>query len=293
MIPLAISRRFPFSQLKPETINLLLYGTQDIEYDVTPPNEGSFSSRSFTTKFEGIIPNLERRYAETESDFVRRKIADFMVEKVCPECKGSRLRPIVNHIKIQNYSIIDVSTFSVKQSLEFYQNLKLDKTQEKIAKMILNEVVARLEFLNNVGLSYLTLNRAANTLSGGEAQRIRLATQIGSKLSGVLYVLDEPSIGLHQNDNNKLITTLKELRDLGNTVIVVEHDSDTMLAADHIIDIGPGAGKHGGEVIFEGTPKEILADPHSTTGQYLAGKRNVGSSHFRYCKYKLIIFRCS
>lgn len=274
------STKVSINRLKPEIIQLILYGTDDVEYEIDT-SSSSYNSNTFVTKFEGVIPNLERRYAESDSDFIRRKIAEYMIEKRCPACKGSRLRPLVNHIKLNDKSIIDVSKFSVKESIEFYDSLRLDESQKQIAKMILLEIQSRLRFLADVGLNYLTLDRPANTLSGGEAQRIRLATQIGSKLSGVLYVLDEPSIGLHQNDNEKLINTLKELRDLGNTVIVVEHDSDTMLNADYIIDIGPFAGEHGGQVIFKGTPEEILKDDKSTTGQYLSGKKSLPYSKNR------------
>ena len=199
----------------------------------------------------------------------------------CPSCNGQRLKPEVLAIKVQDYSIMDITSMSVLDASELFQNIKLKPSDQKIADQILKEVIERLQFLQDVGLSYLTLNRTANTLSGGEAQRIRLATQIGSKLSGVIYVLDEPSIGLHQNDNDKLIKTLLNLRDLGNTVIVVEHDSDTMRAADYIIDIGPGAGKHGGEVIAAGTPKELMADPNSITGKYLSGEIDIPYSKDR------------
>jgi excinuclease ABC subunit A len=207
---------------------------------------------------------------------------------ICPKCQGNRLKPEVLAIKINNMSIIDATRISVKNATEFFNQLNLTKYQQEIARMIIKEIQSRLQFLDNVGLNYLTLDRAANTLSGGEAQRIRLATQIGSKLSGVIYVLDEPSIGLHQNDNAKLITTLISLRDLGNTVIVVEHDVDTMLASDYILDIGPGAGKNGGKVLAAGTPQEVMKNPNSLTGKYLAGveeisvpkKRRPGNGQF-------------
>ncbi|MFH1218443.1 MAG: excinuclease ABC subunit UvrA, partial [Candidatus Peregrinibacteria bacterium] len=221
------------------------------------------------------IPNLERRYLETDSDYVRKKIEGYMRILKCPVCEGNRLKPEILAVKIDNLSIIDITKFSVEKAITFFETLKLSKMQEEIAKQIFHEIKNRLNFLKNVGLSYLTLDRTANTLSGGEAQRIRLATQIGSRLSGVIYVLDEPSIGLHQNDNDKLIKTLLDLRDIGNTVIVVEHDIDTMLAADYLIDIGPGAGKHGGEVVAAGTPKEIIQNEKSVTGLYLAKKLKI------------------
>lgn len=264
-----------FQRLSPEQKNLLFYGTEDIEYNLKVPSSSKISGAVYRTKFEGVIPNLIRRHAESDSETAKKRFEDYMNEQICPLCKGNRLRQEILCVLVGDKNIIDVTHFSVERALDFFTNLKLDKTQAVIAKMILKEICDRLKFLMDVGLSYLTLSRSANTLSGGEAQRIRLATQIGSKLSGVLYVLDEPSIGLHQNDNDKLIKTLIELRDLGNTVIVVEHDADTMLAADYIIDIGPGAGKHGGEVIFQGTPKELLDSDNTDTGAYLSGKKNM------------------
>lgn len=267
----------PVEKLSEETIEIILYGTGDKKYKVSidRSEDGSAFSGEYKTTFEGVIPNLERRYRETDSDYIRRKIEQFMRILECPDCHGNRLRAEALSVLIGDKSIIDVTRMSVKEAIDFFQNLKFTKMEEKIAKQILKEIESRLSFLENVGLSYLTLNRSANTLSGGEAQRIRLATQIGSRLSGVLYVLDEPSIGLHQNDNDKLIKTLVSLRDLGNTVIVVEHDVDTMLAADYILDIGPGAGKHGGTVISKGTPDEVMKDPNSVTGQYLSGEKEV------------------
>lgn len=281
----AVSKKQGFSidvsieKMKEEDIEKIMYGTGDELYTVEmSPDSGSGKFEGeYKTKFEGIVPNLERRYLETDSDYVRKKIEDYMRILQCPSCKGKRLKPEMLSITVNDKSIIDLTEFSIEAAHKFFGSLKLTETEAKIAEPILKEVGDRLSFLDNVGISYLTLNRAANTLSGGEAQRIRLATQIGAQLVGVLYVLDEPSIGLHQNDNDKLIKTLHNLRDLGNTVIVVEHDVDTMLAADHIIDIGPGAGKHGGKVTFEGTPKQILADKNSVTGQYLSGKKEVSA----------------
>lgn len=267
----------PVGRLSEEVIETILYGTGDKKYKISinRNEEGAAFSGEYKTTFEGVIPNLERRYRETDSDYIRRKIEQFMRILKCPQCQGERLRAEALAVLVGDKSIIDVTKMSIKEAINFFQNIKFSKMEEKIAKQILKEIGNRLSFLENVGLSYLTINRSANTLSGGEAQRIRLATQIGSRLSGVLYVLDEPSIGLHQNDNYKLIKTLISLRELGNTVIVVEHDIDTMLAADYILDIGPGAGKHGGEVISKGTPAEVMKDPNSVTGQYLSGKKKI------------------
>ena len=198
-----------------------------------------------------------------------------MAEHECPVCKGKRLKPEILAVTIADKSIVDVTTLSIENAVDFFNSLKLSERDETIARQILKEIRSRLSFLNDVGLSYLTLDRSANTLAGGEAQRIRLATQIGSSLMGVLYILDEPSIGLHQRDNDRLIATLERLRDLGNTVIVVEHDEDTMRAADWLIDIGPKAGEHGGEVVAAGTPQEVTEHPHSLTGEYLAGKKEI------------------
>jgi len=268
-------------KLPPEAMKIILYGDSSRKYSVKvnsyEQSENSSITGEYETTFEGVIPNLERRYLETDSDYVRKKIEGFMRILECPSCHGKRLKPEILAIKIGEVSIIDVTEFSVKNAMEFFKNLKLSEMNKEISKQILQEVGNRLNFLDNVGLSYLTLNRTANTLSGGEAQRIRLATQIGSKLSGVIYVLDEPSIGLHQNDNDKLIKTLISLRDLGNTVIVVEHDIDTMLAADYILDVGPGAGKNGGNIIASGTPEEIMQNEKSVTGKYLSGKEEIAT----------------
>lgn len=268
----------PVKNLPKEIMDKVLYGTGDDKYQITLngdyDDEAKFTGE-YSTTFEGVIPNLERRYMETDSDYIRKKIEDFMRILKCPACNGKRLKKEVLAVKIGDRSIIDITEMSIKGIVGFFQDVKLTKTEEEIARLILHEIRNRLQFLTDVGLSYLTLNRSANTLSGGEAQRIRLATQIGSRLSGVIYVLDEPSIGLHQRDNAKLIRTLHSLRDIGNTVIVVEHDIDTMLAADHILDIGPGAGKRGGEIVSEGTPQQIMEDPNSITGQYLSGKKRI------------------
>ncbi|MDX9971233.1 MAG: excinuclease ABC subunit UvrA [Candidatus Gracilibacteria bacterium] len=277
------SMNVPIKKLSKEAMEIVLYGDKENKYTIDigkvsfedEDNDlGSFS-REYETSFEGVIPNLERRYLETDSDYVRKKIEGYMRILICPACDGKRLKPEILAVKVNENSIMDISELSVKKAIDFFQNIKLDKTKAEIAKQIVKEILNRLNFLENVGLSYLTLNRAANTLSGGEAQRIRLATQIGSKLSGVIYVLDEPSIGLHQNDNDKLIKTLVDLRDLGNTVIVVEHDIDTMLASDYLIDIGPGAGKHGGSVVSKGTPAEVIKDRNSITGLYLSGEKEI------------------
>ncbi|MBI4835664.1 MAG: excinuclease ABC subunit UvrA [Candidatus Abawacabacteria bacterium] len=264
----------PYNKLSPEVKQMVLRGTGSEVYSIRGVKEYGFEGNMKVT-YEGVIPNLERRYNETESDYVRREIEKFMQILTCPVCEGKRLKKEVLAVKIAEQSIIDVTQLSVARAVSFFKELNLSAHQQMIASRIIKEINDRLHFLNNVGLNYLTLSRSASTLSGGEAQRIRLATQIGAQLLGVLYVLDEPSIGLHQRDNDRLISTLKSLRDLGNTVIVVEHDMDTMLASDYIVDIGPGAGKHGGKVIAAGTPTEIMHDPKSTTGQYLSGKKKI------------------
>jgi excinuclease ABC subunit A len=225
--------------------------------------------------FEGILPNLERRYRETDSVMVREELSKYLNSQPCPECEGTRLRREARNVKVGDRAIFEVSNLPLKQAGEFFKHLALDGQRQAIADKIVKEIINRLQFLNNVGLDYLSLDRSAETLSGGEAQRIRLASQIGSGLTGVMYVLDEPSIGLHQRDNDRLLATLKHLRDLGNSVIVVEHDTDAILAADHVVDMGPGAGEHGGQVVAEGTPEEIRHAPHSLTGQYLAGHRQI------------------
>lgn len=271
------SMNAPVSKLNKEAMDIVLYGTREKKYTVPIDNqqsEGGFRGDYMTT-FEGVIPNLERRYLETDSEYIRKKIEKYMKILKCPACNGDRLRPEALAVVIGGQSIIEVTQFSAKKIIDFAQKLKLSEMEAIIARLILKEIMNRLNFLDDVGLSYLTLDRTANTLSGGEAQRIRLATQIGSRLSGVVYVLDEPSIGLHQNDNQKLINTLMSLRDLGNTVIVVEHDIDTMLSSDYILDIGPGAGKDGGRVVAAGIPSEIMTNPNSITGQYLSGKKAI------------------
>ena len=272
------SMNIPMKDLTPEALQMVLYGTGDnSKYAVSMggnSGDGPFKGE-YSMSFEGVIPNLERRYLETDSDYIRKKIEKYMQILECPECHGNRLKPEVLAVTINKKSIIHVTQLSVKKATSFFHDMKLSPMEEQIANLILKEINNRLQFMEDVGLSYLTLDRAANTLSGGEAQRIRLATQIGSRLSGVVYVLDEPSIGLHQNDNAKLIKTLMHLRDLGNTVIVVEHDIDTMLASDYILDIGPGAGKDGGRVVAAGTPAEIMKHPNSVTGHYLSGKKEV------------------
>ncbi len=260
----------PTSELTEEQVEKVLYGTGTVTYTV-PLGSG----RTFETTFEGVIPNLERRYKETESDFIRRDIEKFMQERPCHSCHGKRLKPEVLAITISSKSITDISDLSIDDAALFFKDLKLNEVDSKIAYQILKEINARLSFLQDVGLNYLSLARSAVTLSGGEAQRIRLATQIGSGLMGVLYVLDEPSIGLHQRDNDRLINTLKKLRDLGNTVIVVEHDEETIRTADYLLDIGPGAGVHGGKIVAEGSPKEVAKNNISITGQYLSGAKKI------------------
>lgn len=256
-----------------EKLDYLLYGTDEIlEYNYVSKNG---NTRNAKGTYEGIIPTLERRYLETKSGWIRDWLQGFMVETACPVCKGKRLKKSVLSVYINGKNIFDMCDMSIGDLLEFVRKLKLNNEQKEISELILKEIISRLEFLNNVGLSYLTLTRSAGTLSGGEAQRIRLATQIGSRLSGVLYVLDEPSIGLHQKDNEKLINSLKEMRDLGNSLIVVEHDTDTMLAADYLIDIGPGAGVYGGQVMAQGTPEEVMHNPNSLTGKYLSGELKI------------------
>ena len=257
----------PVKDLPQKAIDIVLYGSKEKAIDV----DGS------RTTFEGVVPNLMRRYRETDSDYMRQEIEQYMRLKTCPTCQGRRLRPEVLAVKVAGQSIMDVAEMNVGALLGFFENLdrSLSEKDKKIARQILKEIRARLKFLQNVGLEYLTLNRSASTLSGGEAQRIRLATQIGSGLTGVLYILDEPSIGLHQRDNAKLLETLKNLRDLGNTVIVVEHDEETILSADWVVDIGPGAGKHGGQVVAAATPQELKNNPASLTGRYLAGKEMI------------------
>ena len=234
-----------------------------------------YGKGTFLNKFEGIITNLERRYLQTDSDGVKMEIEKYMTELKCPVCGGARLRPEPLAVKLGGINIAQLSDMPIDRTLEFLDNVKLSEKQRLIADRVLKELRSRLNFLTNVGLSYLTLSRNAGTLSGGEAQRIRLATQIGSGLTGVLYILDEPSIGLHQRDNKKLLATLRELQKLGNTLIIVEHDEDTIRSADYVIDIGPGAGVHGGRIVSAGTPLDIENDAKSITGQYLSGKKSI------------------
>lgn len=264
-----ISLDKPIKDLKKEELDLILYGSKDIlEFNYTSKNGNTRTSKDY---FEGVITNLERRYIETKSGWIRDWIENFMTELPCPTCHGSRLNDSVLSVLINKKNIYELTKMSIKKLRDFLENLTLSKEQEKIAELLLKEILNRLNFLLNVGLEYLTLDRVAGTLSGGEASRIRLATQIGSRLTGVLYVLDEPSIGLHQRDNEKLINSMLEMRDLGNTLIVVEHDTDTMLASDYLVDIGPLAGTHGGCVVACGTPLEVMNNEDSLTGKYLKG----------------------
>jgi excinuclease ABC subunit A len=264
----------PWAKLKKADKEIFLYGTGNDRHQVTYTNRFG-RKRSYKVRFEGIVNNLERRYEETDSETNRERIESYMAEQPCPDCKGARLRPESLAVKIGGISIAEYSAMSARAAAEWIDTLDLTETERAIARLIVREISERLAFLENVGIGYLSLGRSARSLSGGEAQRIRLATQIGSSLVGVMYVLDEPSIGLHQRDNEKLIGTLDRLRDLGNTVIVVEHDEGTMMAADHLVDLGPGAGEHGGHVIAAGTPKEVAKNPASLTGQYLSGKRKI------------------
>ncbi len=269
-----IDLNIPVAKLSEKALGIVLHGTGKDEVTVkyrTPAGK----TNEYDVQFEGVIPNLMRRYRETDSDFIRAEIEQFMTAKVCPECAGKRLKPEVLAVTVGDKSIIEAAQMPVRLSVGFFAGLKLVDQQQLIAKQILKEINERLGFLRNVGLEYLTLDRSANTLSGGEAQRIRLATQIGSGLSGVIYILDEPSIGLHQHDNQRLIKTLSNLRDLGNTVLVVEHDEETITTSDWVIDVGPLAGKHGGEIVAEGTPAQVAKNPRSLTGQYLSGKRKI------------------
>lgn len=262
----------PVKELSTEAINLILYGSNGEKFSVKRPWEGG---REYMTDFEGIVNNLERRYRETNSQYMKDEITDYMSEVECPECHGERLRKEALAVTVAGININEFCNKSVTAALDFVCNMKLSDRDMLIGAQILKEIKSRLGFLQSVGLDYLKLSRASGTLSGGESQRIRLATQIGSSLVGVLYILDEPSIGLHQRDNDRLIATLKNLRDLGNTVIVVEHDEDTMRAADYLVDIGPGAGIHGGEVVAAGTVEEVIQCENSITGKYLSGKLKI------------------
>ncbi len=271
----------PVEQLPDKVREVVLFGSgRDKLKFAYVGDRGNRYQREHT--FEGIIPNLERRYKETDSNVVREELGKFIAARRCPECGGSRLRREARHVFVGGKNIHQVSTLTLRQSQAFFGNLTLEGARQTIADKIKREISGRLRFLNDVGLGYLSLSRSADTLSGGETQRIRLASQIGSGLTGVMYVLDEPSIGLHQRDNNRLLATLKHLRDLGNSVIVVEHDLEAILAADHVIDIGPGAGDHGGEIVAHGTPRQIIASERSLTGHYLAGRRRISVPSLRH-----------
>lgn len=262
----------PFNKLSKKQQQQILYGNGETPFHFHYENDFG-GIRDVDVPFEGVINNISRRYRETNSDFTREQMRKYMTELPCPVCHGYRLNQRALAVKIDGRNIGEISALSISDSLEFFKNIKLSAQKNEIAKPILKEIIDRLTFMKNVGVEYLTLSRSARTLSGGEAQRIRLATQIGSNLSGVMYVLDEPSIGLHQRDNDRLIESLKAMRDLGNTLIVVEHDEDTMRAADYIVDIGPGAGENGGQVMAAGTPKQVMRSRKSLTGQYLSGKK--------------------
>ena len=270
----------PYKKLTDRQKNILMNGSgeKEIEFTFTQRNGGT---RKRKMVFEGVVPNIDRRYHESPSEYTREMMSKYMTELPCETCHGKRLSKEALSVYVGDYNIGEVVEYSIKNALYYFENLKLSDQDKSIADQILKEIISRLSFLNNVGLEYLTLERSSGTLSGGEAQRIRLATQIGSRLTGVLYVLDEPSIGLHQRDNDRLINTLKEMRDLGNTLIVVEHDVDTMRAADYLVDVGPGAGNHGGEVVSSGTPNKVMKDKKSLTGQYLSGKKRIEVPEYR------------
>lgn len=264
------STKVPTKKLSKEAIDIILYGTKtDEKYPI------KMNGRVYNMNFEGVIPNLERRHRDTDSEFQRKDIERFMRVRKCQTCGGKRLKPVVLAVTVAGLNIVEICDLAIDEAVELFKNLELNEQQKFISTQILKEISSRLGFMNNVGLNYLELSRAANTLSGGEAQRIRLATQIGSGLQGVLYVLDEPSIGLHQRDNDKLIATLKNLRDLNNTVLVVEHDEDTIRAADWLVDVGPGAGVNGGMIVASGTPEEVSKNPKSLTGKFLSGEDKI------------------
>ena len=263
----------PVSEMPRRDLDIILYGTNDVmDFHYVAKNG---STRNTKSRYEGIVNNLERRYLETNSSWIREWIEGFMVESTCNHCHGTRLKEEILAVKINKQNIYDMTMMSIDELYDFIKNLDLNNEEKEISNLLIKEILSRLNFLLNVGLNYLTLARNAATLSGGEAQRIRLATQIGSRLSGVLYVLDEPSIGLHQRDNEKLINSLKEMRDLGNTLVVVEHDTDTMLSADYLVDVGPGAGDAGGYIVAKGTPEEVMKNDESITGRYLSGKEKI------------------
>ena len=263
----------PISRIPQDKLDIILYGSDEpLEFNYTSKNGNTRNTYDY---YEGIVTNLERRYIETNSAWIREWLDMYMMDMECPTCHGARLKSDVLAVKVGGKSIYEISLMSIKSLIPFFDNLKLNNEEKQIAELLLKEINNRLTFLKNVGLDYLTLARTASTLSGGELQRIRLATQIGSRLTGVLYVLDEPSIGLHQRDNDKLIASLKEMRDLGNTLIVVEHDEDTMRAADYLVDVGPGAGDAGGYIVSSGTPEEVMKDANSLTGKYLSGELKI------------------
>ncbi|MEK7843097.1 MAG: excinuclease ABC subunit UvrA, partial [Pseudomonadota bacterium] len=261
----------PFEQLAADIQAIILNGSGKEKILFSYLNESGRKNKQEHT-FEGIVPNLERRYKETDSQAVREELAKYLNSMVCPECAGTRLRKEARHVRVGGQAIYEINALPLKQAKMFFDQVQLSGHKHAIAERIIKEISSRIQFLNNVGLDYLSLDRSADTLSGGESQRIRLASQIGSGLTGVMYVLDEPSIGLHQRDNARLLETLKNLRDLGNSVIVVEHDQDAILAADYVVDMGPGAGEHGGLIIAQGTPQAIQKNAASLTGKYLSGK---------------------
>lgn len=267
-----IAMDVPVSELSDDELDKILHGSKDEKIRFRYTNEFG-GTRDSNIYFEGVLANIERRFKETSSDYIREQMEKYMAQQPCPTCAGYRLKEETLAVKVDGVHIGKVTELSIVEADKFFKNLQLSEKDAQIAKLILREIDERLGFLINVGLDYLTLSRAAGTLSGGEAQRIRLATQIGSRLTGVLYILDEPSIGLHQRDNDRLIGTLQSMRDIGNTLIVVEHDEDTMMAADYLIDIGPGAGVEGGEIVAAGPPDQVMNDPKSLTGQYLSGKK--------------------
>ncbi len=280
MILESLARRYkfdlntPFQELSKEVQQVILEGTAGEQVEFWWEDDRG-KRHSYNKEFEGVLSNLERRYRETESEMIREELAPYMNVMPCPTCNGARLKPEALHIMVGGRNIRQVTALSIRDCLKFFDELSLSEKEQEIARRILKEIRERLGFLVNVGLDYLSLDRTSGTLSGGEGQRIRLATQIGSSLVGVLYILDEPSIGLHQRDNDRLLTTLRHLRDIGNTVLVVEHDEETILAADHVIDMGPGAGVHGGEIVAQGTPQEIISNPASLTGRYLSGELSI------------------
>ena len=264
----------PFDELHNKLQKVVLYGSGKEKIEFFYENTRGMQIKKLH-RFEGVLPNLERRYKETESNAVREELTKFLNSQDCPDCGGTRLNRAARHVFVADRALPEITSLSVGHAVEFFQEMSLEGWRATIADKIVKEISERLGFLNDVGLNYLSLDRSADTLSGGEAQRIRLASQIGSGLVGVMYILDEPSIGLHQRDNQRLLSTLVHLRDIGNTVIVVEHDEEAILAADHVVDLGPGAGVHGGKVVAAGTPEEIQSEPQSLTGQYLSGKRSI------------------